>query len=119
MDKFQFPQAVKELQRNYFGASLGVFAFQAITLASNPLLLANRTVISLTVGAAGAYMSQAAHGLDKKLPYEKDKEQTANKCKIFYVAFAANAILGALSIYYGRYSYGISALGFTAAFLNK
>ena len=99
--------SITHVARQFFGASMGVLAYQAIALTGSPFLLANRVVVSLTVAAAGLLIVKMA---------AKDAKNSAHHLTaILLIVTFSNAILGAAAIYQGRYDYGFSALAFTVA----
>lgn len=97
---------IKEFANKYFGASLGVMAFQYLTLYNHPY----RTIISIGIGLAGALGSERAYDKEKSRP-----RQNQAYCRaILGIAVLANAVLGVMSLLSGRYAYGLSAMVCTA-----
>lgn len=84
------------------GAAFGALAYQGITLlATDPTLLANKTVISLATAVFGALAT---------------KISSFKRYDVITINSVANGILGAVSLYYGHYTFGLSALVVTAIY---
>jgi hypothetical protein len=86
--------------KQYSGATFGVLAYQGLALTTNPTLLANKVALIAGSTICGALASKFT------------KHEAT-----FAINIVANAVLGAASIYFGHYTFGISALVCTAIVL--
>lgn len=107
-------ETIQCLIRNLFGATVAAMVYQEIALSENRTLLANRRVICLSTAAAGALVTHLANRLPKR-----EYNKTNLLFFIFLLNQGTNGVLGARSIYKGRYAFGVSALVSTYFALNS